>query len=322
MIDALEITAEIGKWRSREMKFVSGRFDRVLEHIPLFEMADFKADDKSPANPLIKTIVRMPQTELERPMAVGTVSPSYVLLQHRELASLCHRAIKESGLPVDGMKCEVGLSKFGELMVFRMYLPEEYNYKASEKDELALRVECINSVDGSYRLVVLFGWLRFVCLNGMVIGKTLTEIREIHSGEMDLKKVVRGIREGLEIAKRDKDTLAAWTEVEVDDDALIDWVDEDVLKHWGVKAAFRAFHISRTGYDVQLADPFAEGKPTQKPVKFLDEVPGAPKPAKTLFDVMHSLTWISSQRPNFEERVEWQSEVPTLINLLGARCAG
>jgi Domain of unknown function (DUF932) len=33
---------------------------------------------------------------------------------------------------------------------------------------LGLRLECFNSVDGSSRLVILFGWLRFVCTNGLV----------------------------------------------------------------------------------------------------------------------------------------------------------
>jgi hypothetical protein len=322
MNSTLEITGEVGRWRSREMKFVSGRLDQILGHIPTFAFGEFKVAEDEPANPHLKTIVRVPQTDFERPIPIAVVSPNYTLLQHRDLAELCASALGDAGLPIDEMKFEVGLSKFGELMVFRMYLPDAFNFKGSDGHEMGLRVECINSVDGSYRLVVLFGWLRFVCLNGLVIGKTLTEIREIHSGDMKLDDVVQGLQLGLSIARGDSDTLALWQETEVLPLAVREWADDEVAKKWGVKAAMRTYHIAMSGQDVTFADPFAKGRPTEKPVQYLDPVPGAPAPSKTVYDVTQALTWVATQQLNFEQRVQRQSEVPSLVESLlagGAR---
>jgi hypothetical protein len=91
-----------------------------------------------------------------------------------------------------------------------------------------------------------------------------------------------------------------------------------VAKEWGVKAAVRVYHIARTGQDVSLADPFAKGDPTSKPVKLEAEIPGAANPAKNLYDVLQALTWVASQTSNFEQKVIRQSTVESLVENLGA----
>ncbi len=319
MIDGLSISSEQSRWRARDIKFVSGNLDQIFEHIPLFEFGDFSAGDGAGVNPLYKSIVRIPMTEYERPFPVAIVSPSYSLVQHRELADICVNAMAESGIRTTEMRFEVGLSQYAELMVFRIYLPERFNFKGRDGHSMGLRIECINSVDGSYRMVVLFGWLRFVCLNGMVIGRTLTEIREIHSGEMDLRKIVQGLQEGLSIARRDSEILSDWENVFPSIKTLSDWTNEVLAPKWGVLAAMRVFHISNSGHDVKLKVPFAEGNSTEKPVEYLDPVPGAKKTYETAYDVLQAMTFVASQRSNFEERVRWQSEVSGLIDTLITR---
>ena len=34
-------------------------------------------------------------------------------------------------------------------MIIIVYFPSDFSYEAGEKDEIALRLECLNSVDGS-----------------------------------------------------------------------------------------------------------------------------------------------------------------------------
>ena len=93
MTEALQITGEVGRWRSREMKFVAGGLAQILDHIPTFELGEFKVAVEEPANPHLKTIIRIPQTEFERPIPIAVVSPNYTLLQHRDLAELCANAL-------------------------------------------------------------------------------------------------------------------------------------------------------------------------------------------------------------------------------------
>src|SRR5262245_10621156 len=92
----------------------------------------------------------------------------------------------------------------GEWMNFRLYFPDEYSHTPSDEQKLNLRLECFNSVDGSSRLVILLGWLRFVCSNGMVIGETKTELRDVHNQHLDLSRIPEIVAEALDKVRGDK----------------------------------------------------------------------------------------------------------------------
>jgi hypothetical protein len=96
------------------------------------------------------------------------------------------------------------------------------------------------------------------------------------------------------------------------------WANGALAKAWGKKAACRTFHICTTGHDVEIIDPFAKGDATEKPVKQLAIVPGAAIPSRTLYDVSQSLSWVATRRNNPDERLEWQSAIPTLLGSLQA----
>lgn len=84
----------------------------------------------------------------------------------------------------------------------------------------------------------------------------------------------------------------------------------------GVKAATRALHIARTGCDVQIP-PFAEkALPSKKEVIVGQLVPGSNQPAKNLYAVSQVLTCLAQQRTEIEERLEWQNQVPELMEKL------
>ena len=55
-----------------------------------------------------------------------------------------------------------------------------------------------------------------------------------------------------------------------------------------------------------------------QPVVRTVDVPGAARPAKTLYDVSQALSWVATGRSNTEERVNWQEAIPKLIGSLGA----
>jgi len=122
--------------------------------------------------------MRRPLKEAERPMPVAVVSRSHSLAPHRQVAALCREGLIEAGIKPEDLRYQVGLSELGEWMNFRIYFADTYCFIDNYGQRLDLRLECFNSVDGSSRLVILFGWLRFVCANGLVIGETKIEIRE------------------------------------------------------------------------------------------------------------------------------------------------
>lgn len=316
MSDALEILEEHRRWRARDVRYWRGRWDQVSKEIPDFRAEEFKVERDAPCNPHMKAVVRVPRTRVEQPVPVGVVGNTYTLAQHKEVAEKCFEGVRQVGIRSEGLKCELGLTELGEWMNLRIYFPDKFNHNPHDGESLGLRLECFNSVDGSSRLVLLLGWLRFVCSNGLVIGETKAELKDIHNKNMDLERIPRIVAEGLGFVQQDREQLAEWEKTTLNPKQLVPWCDKILPNHWGKKAACRAFHICESGYDVEYVNPFAEGEPTTKQVKHLQRVPGSPDKSANLYDVSQALSWIASNRQNTDERVEWQSQIPELIDRL------
>jgi len=312
----VELLGETSKWRAREVKYIAGSWSQISKNIPSFELKDFSEGKGEIVNQYYKTVVRLPLTPLENRIPVGIVSNAYTLAQHSIVANLCIEGIKNCGIVTDSVRCELGLSVLGEWMNFRIYFPDEYDFKSSDSNPLKLRLECFNSVDGSSRLTILFGWFRLVCSNGMVIGKTISELRDIHNRHMDLEKINSLISEAMHQVHSDKEMMTEWEKNKINTTALADWVDATVSKKWGKIAAFRVFHICSSGHDAKYSDPFEVEKPSCKSMIQLSEVPGAPNEARNLYDVGQALSWVATNRNNAEEKTKWQTEIPNLLEKL------
>ena len=114
----------------------------------------------------------------------------------------------------------------------------------------------------------------------------------------------------------ERDGLRRWEQAHVASERLTPWVNNDVTKKWGKKAACRVYHICTSGHDIKLADPFATGEATDKPVKRLADVPGANAPISTLYDASQALSWVATPRNNPAERLNWQRRLPELFDML------
>ena len=318
MSDVVRLTDEKGRWHAREVSYVEGSWKQVLERLPFFETGEYWVAPDMPANPYLRSVIRLPLTRMEYPIPVGVVSNTYTLAQHRAVAQKCVEGIQAAGVEVAGLRCEVGLTELGEWMNLRIYFPESYNYAAADHQKLGLRLECFNSVDGSSRLILLLGWLRFVCTNGLVIGETRAELRDVHDRYMDLEKIPTIIRKALERVAGERKRLSSWEGTQVGEKQLKWFVDDPLSASWGKKAACRTFHICRSGFDVELQSPFKAGPASAKLVRQVQRVPGAPDVARTLYDVGQALSWIATARQDSEERLTWQAQIPGLLEQLGA----
>jgi hypothetical protein len=310
---AAEMLDGTGRWRARDVTYWSGKWDRLSKLVPQFSLEPFKANPDAPANPYMSAVVRTPLRVTENPIPVGTVSKTYQLAQHHEVVERCFKGIRDVGVETKHLQCEVGLTELGEWMNFRAYFPVEFDHKPKDGHPIRLRLECFNSVDGSSRLEILFGWYRLICSNGLVIGETKAELKDTHDKHLNLDVIPGIIAAGFRKVQSDLERLKGWENETLKYEALEKWVNKSVTDTWGKKAACRAFHICLSGHDVEIVDPFAKGEATEKPVAMADEVPGAAKPAKTLYDVSQALSWLATNRNNTEERVDWQGAIPGLI---------
>lgn len=316
-----ELLDETGRWHARDVQYWAGRWDQLVSEVPNFATDEFRASDDTPSNPHMRAVIRLPRSQFEYPVPVGVVSNSYTLAQHKDVAEKCFEGIRTSGISTEDLRCELGLTALGEWMNLRIYLPESYAHSPGDGAGLGLRLECFNSVDGSSRLLLWLGWLRFVCSNGLVIGETKAELKAIHNKRMDLSRIPEIVREGLGFVDKDQQRLVTWEGSPVATANVITWVNTTLAREWGKKAACRVFHICTTGWDVEYDDPFAKGAPTTKPVRQTQRVPGAPERAQNLYDVSQTLSWVASRRNDSEERVVWQSQIPRLIDGLATLSA-
>lgn len=314
--ETVDLTPEQHRWRARDVSYYRGSWTRLKAMIPGFELGPFRMEDGAPENKHLRIVVRKPVGPTEQPIPIGTVSPSYTLAPHADVAELCFEGLARCGVNRDEIRPELGLSTLGEWMNLRLVLPARFAMKEASGHETALRLECFNSVDGSSRLLILFGWLRFVCSNGLIIGETMIEIRERHDGSLVLDEIPNRIENAFRKANSDRDWRMYLEVGEVEEAALVTWVDQHVSPAWGKKAAARILHICRSGMDAEFEDPFAKGEASQKPMRALGAVPGSAIPAKTGFDVMQAMSFVATNRNDALERQKLLRDLDGLLEKL------
>lgn len=312
---ATRLLDEKGRWHARDVRYLEGAWDDLCREMPVFEKQEYRAEADAPANPYMQSVIRVPRTKMERPIPVGVVSNTYRLAQHRDVAEECRGSILESGVEEKSLRYQIGLTELGEWMNLRIYLPESLDHVPSDGHRVRPRIECFNSVDGSSRLVLLMGWQRLVCSNGLVMNFK-SELKAVHNQHLKLGRIGSVVRHGMAFIQEDRDQLLDWELGGFTPNQLASWVDGPLAVSWGRKAASRVYHVCLSGFDVEYADRFEKEAPSVKKVKRTTRVPGAPNSAGNLYDVAQALSWIASSRLDSEERIAWQSQVPGLVEQL------
>jgi len=65
-------------------------------------------------------------------------------------------------------------------MALGIRLPDKYGLDLDDGNPMSLQLLCFNSVDGSTRFMVVLGWFRFVCANGLIVGTAASSLRGRH----------------------------------------------------------------------------------------------------------------------------------------------
>lgn len=173
-----------------------------------------------------------------------------------------------------------------------------------------------NFVDGSTRFRALMGWFRFVCSNGLIIGVTKSDLRRRHIGNLELADVGTVLSSGMKKSQQEQENFKRWREKRLTPPEMVPWIKEDLRKGWGYKAAARAYHIARTGCDAEIVGPYKDNTPVSIPVRSAEQVPGAPKTTKNLYDVSQIPAWLAKERRDVQEQLEWRQRIPDLLKPL------
>ena len=311
------------KWGTRPVRRYAGEIGALLDLVPEFETAPFRASATMEDHPDRMLVVRRPLGDLPE-MAVGAVSAKYSLVQHRDAVRMCLRGLERAGLDADELRGELALSEFGEWMGFTFVLPPHYAFRDTYDHDVQFHCDVANSVDGSSRLSVWFDWFRPVCSNGMVVREGRREAR-MHRSGLQLHDVEQRIFEGFAAAERDRETLEDWQRTATSWRGLKGWVDNDLRRAWHDHAAARVCHICLSGEDTDRFRRDASCSPSARAIgqlqTFDDEsrpVPGSPHQASTKYDVAQAMSWVASRKTSVVERVRWQRQIPALLDRLQA----
>jgi hypothetical protein len=243
----------------------------IRENIPDFERRSFGLAQPdlpvSSINERLDIMVRKPFRNDPHYIPIGLVSKEYQLVPHKEVLGAAIAACEKSKIALAEAQVDLTLTQYGERMGLRVFLPKQYDFDPGDGHPMAMRLECFNSVEGSLRFKVFIGWFRFVCSNGLIIGVTRTNFQHRHDGDLSIADIATVLTSGLKEADKEKKRFEAWQARIIDQGHLVRWIEKHVSKTWGFKAATRAYHVARSGYDVEIAGSYKDTSPTTIPVK-------------------------------------------------------
>jgi hypothetical protein len=305
------------KWFNSPVTFHEGSLAEIRQYVPVFERRDFgltqQGNERFRPNARLDTIVRLPFRDDETLVPVGVVSKDYALVLHSAVLDVATKALDAAQIAPSNVKVELKITEYGERMALSLFLPEKYQFDPGDGNPMALRLECINSVDGSTRFRALMGWFRFVCSNGLIIGVTRSDVRRRHVGDLRLEDVGAVLTSGLKESETEKKNFECWRKAGITLDRLSPWVDKDLREEWGFKAAARTFHIARCGSDADVGGQYKNSTPTSIAMQKTKRVPGAPQQCRNLFDLSQILAWLAKERRDVQEQLEWREKIPGLM---------
>ena len=305
------------RWNGSPVMYYMGNLMEMEAHMPSFVRQSFGLADLEKKltrlNDRLHVIVRLPFDKDETAVPVGVVSKKYVLVQHTEVLNMAIQAFEAAQFDPSALKAELTMTEYGERMALTVYLPEEYDYVPEQGDPMKLRLQCLNSVDGSTEFRAIMSWLRQVCSNGLTVGVTRYQMRRRHVGNIPMEDLSEVLAWGIEESLEEMRHFDTWRRTPISFDQLEAWVDGPLRERWGFKAATRAFHIALRGTDVDLVGSYKHNTPTRIAVRETQRVPGVPETSLTLFDMSQILAWLAKERLDIQEQFEWRETIPELL---------
>jgi hypothetical protein len=304
---------------------VSGSLADVVSRLPQFGRQPFTMTSVNGteigANPYLDMVYRVPAYQGDSPIPVGVVSKNYRLVDHRHVLRTIEEVLLDCGIRLSDVKVRGEWTVQGERARFSLLFPtgDPFGIALGGNDELRFRIEVFNSVEGSCRLMLVAGWLRFVCSNGLILGRALINSRQQHRQQLDVDELSRLLRESMDTVEEDKALVACWQSTPIHAGMLDAWADDDVCEAWGMKAAVRVLAISKTGADAEPRGDLRGKRPSEVTTTSTAVVPGITSPVDDAFGASQALTWVAGQRSDLQEELEWRSQVQTLMAALLAR---
>jgi len=122
-------------------------------------------------------------------------------------------------------------SRTTERSFFTKHLLRFSRHDAVAVDGVVPQVLLINSYDGSSRYKELAGFWRFVCANGLIVGKSFEEVSIPHTGDV-IGRVIEGTYRVIESAKQIGAVSADWRGITLDRGESLAYAESALQLRW------------------------------------------------------------------------------------------
>lgn len=233
-------------WHGRAVQIHKGSISELLKKIPEFGRYPFSVEEGI-ENEYLDLIARKPHLEDEGYVPVAAVSKEYGFVEHYEVIESVLSALANFVDNPQSLKAELKLSKYGARMWINFLLPN-CNFNPGDGYPVVLQVNCLNSVDKSIAVRIHLSWYREESDTEM-IGRGE---KWYHTESFKTERIEEFLAYQFRRFSKEENLYKKWYETKLDWMSVVKWFNQTVTKKWGAHAAVRAYHIAKTGYDIEI----------------------------------------------------------------------
>ena len=331
-------------WHGREVKIYNESISNLLEKIPEFGRYPFSIEEGI-ENEYLDLIARKPHLQDKGYVPVAVVSKEYGFVEHHEVIESVLSALKKFVDNPQSLKAELKLSKYGARMWINFLLPN-YRFNPGDGYPIVLQVNCLNSMDKSIAVRLHLSWYREESDTEM-LGRNK---KWPHPKSFKTEEIEKFLVYQFRRFSKEESLYKKWYETKLGWNSVVKWFNKTVAKKWGAHAAVRAYHIAKTGYDIEIERisrsthdkdgvKIEEVKLGSEPleleksdfisnqivrhdrarflkVKMIHEVPGLFTPVENVYHVSQVLSWIASQQETIQGQLERMGQIHGLMDAL------
>ncbi|MYF56718.1 hypothetical protein F4225_13460 [Candidatus Poribacteria bacterium] len=237
-------------WHGREVQIHIGSISDLLKKIPEFGRYPFCTDPDF-ENEYLDVITREPHLESSGYVPVAAVSKEYGFVTHHEVINTVLSALGDFVEDPHSLKAELWLSKYGARMWIKFLLPN-YEFDPGDAYPIVLKVNCLNSVDKSIAIRLDLSWYREESDTEM-IGRSE---KWYHTKSFKTKKIKEVFANQFRRFSKEESLYKKWYETKLDWNSVVKWLNKTVANKWQGSTAVRAYHIAKTGIDVEVNEAY------------------------------------------------------------------
>ena len=261
-------------WHGRDVKIYKGSIHDLRQEIPDFGRYPFSIEEDI-ENEYLDLIARKPHLQDKGYVPVAAVSKEYGFIKHQEVLNSVLAALANFVDNPQSLKAELKLSKYGARMWINFLLPN-CKFNPGDGYPVVLQINCLNSVDKSIAIRLHLSWYREESDTEMM-GRSE---KWYHTESFKIEKIEEFLAYQFRRFSKEESLYKKWYETKLNWNSVVKWLNKTVANKWHGSTAVRAYHIAKTGIDVEVNDAYHIPKTEQE----IHDTPTSEYPQTRLFE--------------------------------------